>query len=73
MPTREEIAMDNLGFEICEWPPEPADKCERCKKKNVQMYFSPDGFGEGVYWCIDCIVAVYDQNLFDLACNAEGL
>lgn len=51
-----------MGFEICEWPPEPDDKCEKCGKERVQMYWSGDGHGEGTYWCKRCIIDLFDQN-----------
>lgn len=59
--TSEEKAKQ-LGFEICEWKPEPQDKCESCGKEQVQMWFASDGFGEGCYWCLDCIVEMYEEN-----------
>lgn len=51
-----------MGFEICEWGPEPDDFCERCRTKEIQMYYSGDASGEGMYWCRKCVIEVHDQN-----------
>lgn len=59
------IAKD-LGFEKCEWPPEPSDKCEKCGHEHRQMYWSGDGFGEGTYWCLSCILELNRQNEKDV-------
>jgi hypothetical protein len=64
LPTGESLAdiTRTLGFEVCEWGPALDDKCETCGSAHKQMWFSPDGFGEGCYWCLDCVVEMYKEN-----------
>lgn len=61
MVSPDEIAKE-MGFEICEWTPEPDDECESCGKENVQLWYQACGCGEGVYWCISCIVEMHGEN-----------
>lgn len=52
-----------MGFDKCEWGPEPEDECEQCDRKNIQMYYS--GGSDGIYLCSDCIVKMYNENEAD--------
>lgn len=62
----EEVRIHNIakemGFEICGWGPDPEDECEGCDKNNIQLYCHSDGFGEGIYWCMGCILEMHQEN-----------
>jgi len=52
------IALKNTGFEICLFPPEDGEACEKCKKDNIQLYFQgPTDAGR--YYCKECIIEEY--------------
>lgn len=48
--------LSSMGFEKCEFGPEPGDECERCDTENVQLYYRRTSYWEeeGDYWCADC-------------------
>lgn len=55
------------GFEMCDWFPEPDDKCENCGNEHVQMYVSRDLYScDGTYWCIECVLEQHHINEEDL-------
>lgn len=60
----DEEKIEQTGFEICEWGPEPDDVCEDCGKENVQMYFLGPS-DAGTYWCKECVLKLYDENEAD--------
>ena len=52
-----------MGFDKCLFSPDSSDICERCRiAPNDEIYFAGDGFGEGRYMCLDCILDEYHDN-----------
>lgn len=50
-----------LGFDICEFPPNKVDNCEKCQGVNLQLYFQgPTDAGR--YLCLGCILKEHERN-----------
>ncbi|WP_028316713.1 hypothetical protein [Desulfatibacillum aliphaticivorans] len=56
----EEIFQE-MGFDRCEFGPEPGEKCESCERDNVQLYFSGTA-DAGAYWCRACILEAHEES-----------
>lgn len=55
-------ALEQTGFEICNFPPDDDGDCERCGEVNKQLYFrGPTDAGQ--YYCLDCVIIEYEENL----------
>lgn len=64
METILDRACANTGFEICEFGPDN-DSCEKCKTRNVQLYFQGPS-DAGKYYCSVCVIDEYLNNLASL-------
>ena len=54
-------ALRNTGFDICLFEPD-SDSCENCGKAFRQLFFQgPTDAGR--YYCAECIIAEYKNNL----------
>lgn len=53
-----------MGFVKCEWAPSKHDLCEKCDVGNKQIYYCRTDYfeQEGIYWCVDCIIAEHKLN-----------
>jgi hypothetical protein len=52
--------ISKMGFEKCEFRPEPNGYCEKCGEKDIQLYFRGPR-DAGTYWCEKCIIEEYNK------------
>lgn len=55
-----------MGFEVCDFGPNPSEACEGCVTGNLQLYFQgPTDAGR--YLCLECILLEHSDNQKDCA------
>lgn len=73
--TEVERIVDEMGFVICEFGPSPHDVCECCMEYDHQLYYHRTDYfvDEGEYFCLNCILVTYHQNIEDYQLNKDGI